>query len=139
MIIEIKLWTHLSVALKEKVCPEANDELVDCIKIRAYQALDEYYQDCLNYIEEIFRNGYIDLKKLLGKFYDDDKNQQSIKMMNISQSMWQTLPTIGSTNVYNHNKKCRCTVVFFYHLLRIVIIFLSVKQVLLENFNGTSG
>ena len=30
------------------------------------QNLDDFYQECLNYINEIFRNGYLDLKNILG-------------------------------------------------------------------------
>lgn len=62
----IILITAFSESVKNDICPEANDELIECISSTVDQALADYYKDCLAYIEEIFANGYNDLKVLLG-------------------------------------------------------------------------
>ena len=48
------------------VCPEANKELFQCISDDAVTSMERFYNDCLNYISEIFERGESDLKILLG-------------------------------------------------------------------------
>ena len=48
------------------VCPEGNDELFECISDSVTQETAWFYAECLDYIDEIFRNGHDDLKLLLG-------------------------------------------------------------------------
>ena len=48
------------------VCPEANIELYECMESTTYDNVQAFYQDCLDYIDEIFEKGTNDLKQLLG-------------------------------------------------------------------------
>ena len=48
------------------VCPEANIELYECMKSTTNDNVQAFYQDCLDYIDEIFEKGTNDLKQLLG-------------------------------------------------------------------------
>ena len=52
--------------LSTKVCPEANIELYQCIESTTNDNIRIFYEDCLNYINEIFQKGADDLKQLLG-------------------------------------------------------------------------
>ena len=49
------------------VCPEANKELFQCISDDAEASIEKFYNECLDYISEIFEKGESDLKILLGK------------------------------------------------------------------------
>ena len=49
-----------------KVCPESNIELYQCIESTTYDNMQAFYEDCLDYINEIFQKGADDLKELLG-------------------------------------------------------------------------
>ena len=49
-----------------KVCPEANIELYQCMESTTDQNVQDFYEECLNYINEIFQKGADDLKELLG-------------------------------------------------------------------------
>ena len=51
------------------VCPEANVELYDCIESEALVNSNQFYQECLDYIDEIFKKGAEDLKQILGKIH----------------------------------------------------------------------
>ena len=52
--------------VKSKVCPEANIELYECFESTTTDNLNVLYQECLDYIDEIFPKGANDLKKILG-------------------------------------------------------------------------
>ena len=52
--------------LATKVCPEANIELYQCIESTTNDNIRIFYEECLNYINEIFQKGADDLKQLLG-------------------------------------------------------------------------
>ena len=49
-----------------KVCPEANIELYQCMESTTDDNVQDFYEECLNYINEIFQKGADDLKELLG-------------------------------------------------------------------------
>ena len=49
-----------------KVCPEANVELYECMESTTTDNVQAFYQECLDYINEIFEKGADDLQKLLG-------------------------------------------------------------------------
>ena len=49
-----------------KVCPEAKIELYECMESTTNENVQDFYQDCLEYINEIFRKGADDLKEILG-------------------------------------------------------------------------
>ena len=49
-----------------KVCPEANIELYECMESTTYDNVQAFYQECLDYIDEIFKKGADDLKQILG-------------------------------------------------------------------------
>ena len=51
------------------VCPEANIELYDCIYRKSFVAVKHFYQECLEFIDEIFENGAVELKMMLGKLF----------------------------------------------------------------------
>ena len=53
--------------VSSNVCPEANIELYECIKASTIDNVQAIYQDCLDYIDDIFQKGAVDLKKKLGK------------------------------------------------------------------------
>ena len=57
----------LSDSVWLNVCPEAGDELFECINSTTSSNINEFYEDCLSYIEEIFPEGFDDMKELLGK------------------------------------------------------------------------
>lgn len=71
--------------VKTKVCPEANFELYQCIESTTNDNVEAFYQECLDYINDIFPKGSDDLKQLLGivsdspylmfyiKIFSDDK------------------------------------------------------------------
>ena len=48
------------------VCPEANIELYECMESTTNDNVQAFYQECLDYIDEIFEKGTNDLKQLLG-------------------------------------------------------------------------
>ena len=50
----------------EKICPEANIELYQCMESTTDENVQDFYEECLNYINEIFQKGADDLKQLLG-------------------------------------------------------------------------
>ena len=50
----------------EKVCPESNIELYGCIESKTEEYVQFFYEDCLDYIVEIFSRGRTDLKTILG-------------------------------------------------------------------------
>ena len=52
----------------EKVCPESNIELYGCIESTIEEYVQLFYQDCIDYIVEIFPRGRTDLKTILGNF-----------------------------------------------------------------------
>ena len=52
--------------VRSNVCPEANLELYKCLESTTNDMVRVFYQDCLEYIDEIFRKGADDLKKMLG-------------------------------------------------------------------------
>ena len=52
--------------LSTKVCPEANIELYQCIESTTNDNIRIFYEECLNYINEIFQKGADDLKEFLG-------------------------------------------------------------------------
>ena len=52
-----------------KVCPEANVELYECIESTTTDNVQAFYQECLNYINEIFEKGADDLQQLLGTIF----------------------------------------------------------------------
>lgn len=52
--------------VKSKVCPEANIELYECFESTTTDNLHVLYQECLDFIDEIFPKGANDLKKILG-------------------------------------------------------------------------
>ena len=52
--------------VRSNVCPEANLELYECLESTTNDKIRVFYQDCLEYIDEIFRKGADDLKKMLG-------------------------------------------------------------------------
>ena len=54
--------------VQSKVCPEANIELYECFESTTTDNLQALYQECLEYINEIFPKGANDLKKILGTF-----------------------------------------------------------------------
>ena len=54
--------------VKARVCPEANIELYQCIESTTSDSVQAFYQDCLDYINEIFPRGADDLKQQLGTF-----------------------------------------------------------------------
>ena len=56
--------------VKAKVCPEANLELYQCIESTTSDNVQAFYQDCLDYINEIFPRGADDLKQQLGTFFN---------------------------------------------------------------------
>ena len=49
-----------------KVCPEANIELYQCMESTTDEDVQDFHEECLNYINEIFQKGADDLKQLLG-------------------------------------------------------------------------
>ena len=49
-----------------KVCPEANIELYECMEATTYDNMQSFYQECLDYIDEIFKKGADDLRQILG-------------------------------------------------------------------------
>ena len=49
-----------------KVCPEANIELYQCMESTTDDNVQDFYEECLDYINEIFQKGADDLKQLLG-------------------------------------------------------------------------
>ena len=51
------------------VCPEANIELYDCIYRKSFVAVKHFYQECLEFIDEIFEKGAVELKRMLGKSF----------------------------------------------------------------------
>ena len=55
--------------VSSNVCPEANIELYECMKATSSDNVQAFYEECLNYIDEIFPKGHQDLKSLLGKIY----------------------------------------------------------------------
>ena len=59
----------LSEALWSNVCPEANIELFECIEGETQSNVDAFYQECLDYIDEIFKKGAEDLKQILDAEY----------------------------------------------------------------------
>ena len=52
--------------VQSNVCPEANHELYECLESTTNDTVQVFYQECLEYIDEIFRKGADDLKKMLG-------------------------------------------------------------------------
>ena len=56
----------LTYKVMDHVCPEANEELFQCISDDAKASVDFFYNDCLDYINEIFQKGANDLKIMLG-------------------------------------------------------------------------
>ena len=50
----------------EKVCPEANIELYECMESTTNDNVQYFYQECLDYINEIFKKGADDLQEILG-------------------------------------------------------------------------
>ena len=53
--------------VSSKVCPESNIELYECIESTTKDNVEAFYQECLDYINEIFQKGAADLKQILGK------------------------------------------------------------------------
>ena len=56
----------LSDDVSTNVCPEANIELYQCMESTTMENVQVFYQDCLNYINQIFLKGANDLKLILG-------------------------------------------------------------------------
>lgn len=52
-----------------KICPEANEELYQCLESTTNDNVQDFYTQCLDYIQDIFPKGTKDLKDLLGKNY----------------------------------------------------------------------
>ena len=52
--------------VQSNVCPEANIELYECMNATTNDHVKAFYQDCLNYIDEIFEKGADTLKQILG-------------------------------------------------------------------------
>ena len=52
-----------------KTCSEANVELYQCIESTTNANVQVFYEQCLDYINEIFGKGMQDLKKMLGEFF----------------------------------------------------------------------
>ena len=51
-----------------KVCAEANMELYKCIESTTDYNVQDFYQECLDYINDIFPKGADELKQILGNF-----------------------------------------------------------------------
>ena len=51
-----------------EVCPEANKELFDCFSSQTNQNVEQFYEECLHYIDDIFQKGSQDLIEILGNF-----------------------------------------------------------------------
>jgi len=49
-----------------KVCSESNIELYECIESTTDVHVQAFYEECLEYINEIFQKGSTDLQELLG-------------------------------------------------------------------------
>ena len=47
------------------VCPEANIELYECMETTTNDNVQAFYQECLDYINEIYEKGADDLKQML--------------------------------------------------------------------------
>ena len=58
----------LTQEVLDSVCPEANDELINCFDSYADHQLVLFYQECLSFIEEIFPRGKADLIEALGTY-----------------------------------------------------------------------
>ena len=58
----------LSDTVQNNVCPEATDQLFNCLQSQSIQEKDRFYQECIAYIDEIFKKGFQDLKTVLGKY-----------------------------------------------------------------------
>lgn len=56
----------LSDDVSTNVCPEANMELYQCMESKTSDNVQIIYQKCLDYINEIFPKGAVDLKLILG-------------------------------------------------------------------------
>ena len=52
--------------ITDNVCPEANIELYECMESTTHDNVQSFYQDCLDYINEIFEKGADDLRQILG-------------------------------------------------------------------------
>ena len=52
-----------------KICPEANIEVYECIESNTNDNVQLFYEECMEYINEIFRRGADDLKKNLGMIF----------------------------------------------------------------------
>lgn len=50
-----------------KVCPETNIGLFHCIESTTNDNVQAFYEECLEYINDIFPKGTEDLKEKLGK------------------------------------------------------------------------
>ena len=69
----------LTYKVMDHVCPEANEELFQCISDDAKASVDSFYNDCLDYITEIFQKGANDLKIILGNLtYFQGKNTRNM-------------------------------------------------------------
>ena len=52
--------------ITDNVCQEANIELYECMESTTNDNVQSFYQDCLDYINEIFEKGADDLRQILG-------------------------------------------------------------------------
>ena len=52
--------------LARNVCPETEKELFDCFEKEVEHKSQQYYEDCLYQIDEIFSDGKQDLTRILG-------------------------------------------------------------------------
>ena len=59
----------LTEDLLTNVCSESNIELYECIESTTDQLVQAFYEECLEYIIEIFQKGRHDLQELLGNLY----------------------------------------------------------------------
>ena len=68
----VKSFTLQSIGLTDKflhsVCPEANDQLIECFDSYTNDQLLLFYNECLLFIDEIFPKGKGNLIEILGKY-----------------------------------------------------------------------
>ena len=57
----------LSQNFLNAVCPESDEELIDCLESSADEQIKDVYDHILSYITNLCPNSYDSLKELLGK------------------------------------------------------------------------